>query len=41
MRSIYGMPSDDLAGGAKRRVPIPIYGEWEDRGQSEKNQDTD
>lgn len=23
MRSIYGMSSDDMAGGAKRRVPIP------------------
>lgn len=23
MRSIYGMPSDELAGDAKRRVPIP------------------
>ncbi len=24
MRSIFKMPSDDLAGGAKRRVPIPM-----------------
>ncbi len=24
MRSIFFMPSDDMAGGAKRRVPIPI-----------------
>lgn len=24
MRSILGMPSDDMAGDAKRRVPIPI-----------------
>ena len=24
MRSNYGMPSDDLAGGAKRRVPLPL-----------------
>ena len=23
MRSILGMPSDDLAGGAERRVPLP------------------
>ncbi len=26
MRSIFRMPSDDLAGGAKRRVPIPKGG---------------
>ena len=25
MRSIYGMPSADLAGGAKRRVPLHYY----------------
>ncbi len=25
MRSIYEMPSDEMAGGAKRRVPIPYY----------------
>ncbi len=24
MRSIFRMPSDDLAGAAERRVPIPI-----------------
>ncbi len=24
MRSIFKMPSDDMAGDAKRRVPIPI-----------------
>ena len=24
MRSIFRMPSDDVAGDAKRRVPIPI-----------------
>ena len=23
MRSIFGMPSDEMAGDAKRRVPIP------------------
>ncbi len=23
MRRIFGMPFDDLAGGAKRRVPLP------------------
>ena len=27
MHSIFRMPSDDLAGGAKRRVPIPLYKE--------------
>ena len=26
MRSIFRMPSDDLAGDAKRRVPIPKGG---------------
>ena len=26
MRSIYKMPSDDLAGDAKRRVSIPLGG---------------
>ncbi len=26
MRSIIKMPSDDMAGDAKRRVPIPIKG---------------
>lgn len=26
MRSIYEMPSDDLAGDAKRRVPLPYLG---------------
>lgn len=24
MRSIFGIPSDDMAGVAKQRVPIPI-----------------
>ncbi len=33
MQSIFGMPSDDMAGDAKRRVPIPARNAFRRHGR--------
>lgn len=36
MRSIFIMPSDDMAGVAKRRVPIPVRNAFRRHGRCRK-----